>query len=108
MATLDETLSTKLERVRKLLHRLAHVRNDIIEASLIAELTVETEAVRQVRALIAHGSPTPSPSLGPAGLTIDFASDLPVGVKASASRTRVRPRLAPRTSPRTTRAARKA
>jgi hypothetical protein len=45
-----EQIHVRLERMRTLLHRLARVRDSGIEAELITQLTLETEAVRELRA----------------------------------------------------------
>ena len=39
----------RLARVQKLIRRLAHTRNIEIEARLIAQLSLETEAIRRER-----------------------------------------------------------
>jgi hypothetical protein len=49
---IDE-LQIRLDRIRTLLHRLNRVRDSAVEAEVITQLTLETEAVRRARAAVA-------------------------------------------------------
>jgi hypothetical protein len=60
-----EELKVRLERIRTLLHRLARVNDGGVEAELIAQLTLETEAVSRLRATSAvtvAGTRAPAPT----------------------------------------------
>jgi hypothetical protein len=46
----SEQLKARLERIRTLLYRLARVKDAGVEAELIAQLTLESEAVSRLRA----------------------------------------------------------
>jgi hypothetical protein len=46
----SDELKERLERVRTLLYRLARVKDSSVEAELIAQLALETEAVSRLRA----------------------------------------------------------
>jgi len=64
----------RLERIRRLLHRLAHVRDDAGEAELIGMITVETGAVRRARALARQRRSSESPLEHLAvGVAVDYA-----------------------------------
>jgi hypothetical protein len=54
-----EQINARLQRIRTLLHRLARVRDTVIEAELITQLTLETEAVRELRANAANATSEP-------------------------------------------------
>jgi hypothetical protein len=64
----------RLERIRTLLHRLAHTRDGAGEAELIGMITLETDAVRRARALAGRrcsgGSPLEHARVG---VAVDFA-----------------------------------
>jgi hypothetical protein len=73
VTTSTEQVQTRLERIRTLLHRLARVRDAGIEAELINQLTLETEAVRKLRANAAHAtSEATSTSSRRGGRKVDF------------------------------------
>jgi hypothetical protein len=56
VTSLTDELKGRLDRIRTLLQRLNRVRDSAVEAEIITELTLETEAVRRVRAALAlHG-----------------------------------------------------
>jgi hypothetical protein len=64
----------RLERIRTLLHRLAHVRDGAGEAELIGMITVETDAVRRARALARQRCSGGSPLEHlPVGVAVDYA-----------------------------------
>jgi hypothetical protein len=68
-----EQINAHLEKIRTLLHRLARVRDTGIEAELITQLTLETEAVRKLRANAADATSEPaSTSSRTAGIKVDF------------------------------------
>lgn len=90
MSSSDRVLASRVKRIGTLLHRLSRVRDSSVEAELIAQLTLETEAVRKIRALLRGGAAQAFPL---PGLTVDFA---PVAAKARQTRTAARPRLASR------------
>jgi hypothetical protein len=50
MTTEQDPLAARFERVRTLVRRLSRVRNSSIEAELIAQLALETEAINRMRA----------------------------------------------------------
>jgi hypothetical protein len=94
MATSDRVLlASGMKRIGTLLHRLATVRNASLEAELITQLTLETEAVRQVQATLRgdHRETVASPKCPLPGLTVDFAPS-----KSRPSRSAGRPRAAAR------------
>ena len=67
-----EEVNARLGRIRTLLHRLARVRDTGIEEELITQLTLETEAVRRLRANAAHATSEPaSTSIGRGGIEMD-------------------------------------
>ncbi len=67
-----EEVHARLERIRTLLHRLARVRDTGIEAELITQLTLETEAVRRLRANAADATSEPaSTSSSHSGIKMD-------------------------------------
>ena len=67
-----EEVNARLGRIRTLLHRLARVRDTGIEEELITQLTLETEAVRRLRANAADATSEPaSTSSGRGGIEMD-------------------------------------
>ncbi len=67
-----EEVNARLGRIRTLLHRLARVRDTGIEEELITQLTLETEAVRRLRANAADATSEPaSTSIGRGGIEMD-------------------------------------
>jgi hypothetical protein len=62
MTSSADELKTRLERIRLLLHRLNRVRDSAVEAEIITQLTLETEAVRRAReAALPVPHPAPDP-----------------------------------------------
>jgi len=59
--TPTQEVNLRLERIRTLLQRLSRVRDTALEAELITQLTLETEAVGRVRATGAHATPGQPP-----------------------------------------------
>jgi hypothetical protein len=94
MATSDQVLlASGMKRISTLLRRLATVRNSSVEAELITQLTLETEAVRQVQATLRgdHRETVASPKCPLSGLAVDFAPS-----RSRQSRSAGRPRVAAR------------
>ena len=60
--THTEEVNVRLERMRTLLHRLSRVRDTAVEAELITQLTLETEAVGRIRTAGAHATPAAGPT----------------------------------------------
>jgi hypothetical protein len=58
----NEELKTRLDRIRILVHRLSRVRDSALEAEIITELTLETEAVDRARAAALGSNPAKSAS----------------------------------------------
>ena len=87
-----EEVNARLERIRTLLHRLARVRDTGIEEELITQLTLETEAVRRLRANAAHATSEPaSTSSSRGGIEMDVDRARVAGDRV---RVRVRRRIA--------------
>jgi hypothetical protein len=56
MTALNTAIDHRLARVQKLIRRLAHTRNIDIEARLISQLSLETEAIRRERGQDVNGA----------------------------------------------------
>jgi hypothetical protein len=79
-----DELKIRLNRIRTLLQRLNRVRDSATEAEIITQLTLETEAVRRVRAAVAAaGSEAKSLATNPTAAagtrSRDGSTALPVG-----------------------------
>jgi hypothetical protein len=84
VTSFSEELKTRLQRIRTLVHRLTHVRNSAIEAELITQLTLETEAVRRARAAAAASPPPAEQPATPAR---------PTHIRVARPLTSIRPRV---------------
>jgi hypothetical protein len=60
--TSSTEVKTRLDRIRLLVHRLNRVRDSALEAEIITQLTLETEAVDRARAAAVASTPTNSAS----------------------------------------------
>jgi len=71
-----------------LLHRLSRVRDTAVEAELITQLTLETEAVERLRTTAANATPAEAPTSSCSGrIKIEFG-----GRAVAGARVRVRAR----------------
>ena len=62
VVTPTQEVNLRLERIRTLLQRLSRVRDAALEAELITQLTLETEAVGRVHANGVHATPGQPPT----------------------------------------------
>jgi hypothetical protein len=60
--TSSTEVKTRLDRIRLLVHRLNRVRDSALEAKIITQLTLETEAVDRARAAAVASTPANSAS----------------------------------------------
>jgi hypothetical protein len=101
MTSSADDLKTRFERIRLLLHRLNRVRDTAVEAEIITQLTLETEAVRRAQTATLPASDLTAPHVD--------RDRQPGGQQATGARpvraTRARKRSGDRTRGRTVRRA---
>jgi hypothetical protein len=86
--TPTQEVNQRLERIRSLLQRLTRVRDTAVEAELITQLTLETEALGRARETGAHATPGHVPtSSGAVPVSFNFRQ-----APVTRARARVRPR----------------